>query len=258
MPDVQGRCPACGAASLFLGEGGHVTCSRIDCPSPSAADDMLHGGEAALVQALGGGRTAHVIAHNLNVHGHSLSDVCRMTDDEFRAVPGIGDTSLATIRQAFPAQPPSRAGDILAALGRRIPGTLAKGISRDDDALTPASEPPVVATARIHLDVTAAPFTHAPRCSCGQTTRLLSVDSAGAHWHEGNPAVPVPREVFDRLVRVAMWVSRGQSMAHTPDPSPVVGARYPDAAARKALGALADAGLLDTYRQAATEEAPDA
>ncbi|NUV65636.1 hypothetical protein G6W57_00710 [Streptomyces sp. CAI-121] len=71
-------------------------------------------------------------------------------------------------------------------------------------------------------------------------------------------AVPVPPEAFDRLVRVAMWVSRGQSMAHTPDPSSVIGARYPDTAARKALGALDDAGLLDTYRQAATEEAPDA
>lgn len=45
MSDVQGRCPACGGASLFLGEGGHVTCRRLDCPDPSAADDML--GEGA-------------------------------------------------------------------------------------------------------------------------------------------------------------------------------------------------------------------
>ncbi|MFE3678705.1 hypothetical protein [Streptomyces griseus] len=229
MPDVAGSCPACGAASLFLGEGGHVTCARIECPNPCAADDLLHGGEAALVQALGGDRTARVIAYNLRCHGYSLADVRRMTDDEFRAVPGIGDTSLATIRQAFPEPKPSRAGDILAALGRRIPETLAKGISRDDYALAPASEPPVVATARIDLDVATTPDT-----------------------------VPVPQEAFDRLVRVAMWVSRGQSMAHTPDPSPVIGSRYPDTAARKALGALDDVGLLDTYRQAATEETPDA
>lgn len=46
-----------------------------------------------------------------------------------------------------------------------------------------------------------------------------------------------------------MWVSRGQAMAHTPDPSPVVGSRYPDTTARKALGALDDAGLLNTYRE---------
>lgn len=228
MPDVQGRCPACGAASLFLGEGGHVTCARIDCPAPDTADMLLHGGETALVQALGGGRKARVIAYTLHFHGCSVFDVRRMTDEEFRAVPGIGDTSLATIRQAFPTQAPSRARDVLASLGRRIPETLAKGIGRDEYALAPASEPPVVGTARHQLDV-------------ATTDTVL-----------------VPQEAFDRLVRVAMWVSRGQSMAHTPDPSPVVGARYPDTAARKALGVLDDAGLLDTYRQAAAEEAPDA
>ncbi|GGV46017.1 DUF6085 family protein [Streptomyces spectabilis] len=42
-PRVQGRCPACRGASLFLGTGGHVTCSRSDCPNPCAADDLLHG-----------------------------------------------------------------------------------------------------------------------------------------------------------------------------------------------------------------------
>ncbi|MGC5534206.1 hypothetical protein [Streptomyces sp. SR-10] len=107
MPDVQGRCPACGAVSLFLGEGGHVTCARIGCPNPCAADELLHGGEEALVHALGGDRTARVIAYNLHCHGHSLADVRRMTDEEFRAVPGIGHTSLRRIRRALPEQPPS-------------------------------------------------------------------------------------------------------------------------------------------------------
>ena len=41
--DVQGRCPACRGTSLFLGSGGHVTCARLDCPNPTAADDLLHG-----------------------------------------------------------------------------------------------------------------------------------------------------------------------------------------------------------------------
>lgn len=41
---VQGRCPACNGSSLFLGAGGHVTCSRLDCPDPTKADDMLHRG----------------------------------------------------------------------------------------------------------------------------------------------------------------------------------------------------------------------
>ncbi|MFJ9633744.1 hypothetical protein ACIRU8_39230 [Streptomyces sp. NPDC101175] len=39
---VQGRCPACRGASLFLGSGGHVTCARLDCPNPCAVDDQLH------------------------------------------------------------------------------------------------------------------------------------------------------------------------------------------------------------------------
>ena len=43
MIDVQGRCPACRWQSLFLGDGGHVTCSRLECPDPCAADQMLHG-----------------------------------------------------------------------------------------------------------------------------------------------------------------------------------------------------------------------
>lgn len=42
FPEVQGRCPACGGQSLFLGSGGYVTCSRIECPDPTAADDLLH------------------------------------------------------------------------------------------------------------------------------------------------------------------------------------------------------------------------
>lgn len=44
-PLVQGRCPACRGASLFLGSGGYVTCARLDCPNPSAADQLLHGEE---------------------------------------------------------------------------------------------------------------------------------------------------------------------------------------------------------------------
>ncbi|WP_282790867.1 DUF6085 family protein [Streptomyces sp. CC224B] len=48
---VQGRCPACRSASLFLGAGGHVTCARLDCPDPSAADELLHGERQSAVQA---------------------------------------------------------------------------------------------------------------------------------------------------------------------------------------------------------------
>jgi hypothetical protein len=42
FPRVAGRCPSCRGASLFLGAGGHVTCSRLDCPDPGVVDDQLH------------------------------------------------------------------------------------------------------------------------------------------------------------------------------------------------------------------------
>ena len=52
--------------------------------------------------------------------------------------------------------------------------------------------------------------------------------------------VAVPREAFDALVQVAEYVSYGRrAVDHQPD-----GAPYPDAAARRALGVLDDAGLL--------------
>lgn len=41
LPTVQGRCPACGRESLFLGDGGYVTCSRVDCTEPDAASTLL-------------------------------------------------------------------------------------------------------------------------------------------------------------------------------------------------------------------------
>ena len=43
FPNIQGRCPACRGDSLFIGAGGYVTCSRLDCPNPCAVDQLLHG-----------------------------------------------------------------------------------------------------------------------------------------------------------------------------------------------------------------------
>lgn len=63
-PIVQGRCPACRGTCLFLGSGGHVTCSRLDCPNPTLADEQLHGetdqagvGDIQLTRHLGRGLT---------------------------------------------------------------------------------------------------------------------------------------------------------------------------------------------------------
>lgn len=42
---VQGNCPACGMHTLFLGAGGYVTCSLVDCPMPDAASRLLEKAE---------------------------------------------------------------------------------------------------------------------------------------------------------------------------------------------------------------------
>ena len=41
MTRVYGQCPMGCGATLFLGEGGHVTCSWHKCPEPGAADELL-------------------------------------------------------------------------------------------------------------------------------------------------------------------------------------------------------------------------
>jgi hypothetical protein len=41
LPDVAGRCPACGGESLMLADGGYITCRRVDCPNPEAAHEAI-------------------------------------------------------------------------------------------------------------------------------------------------------------------------------------------------------------------------
>lgn len=38
---IAGYCPMGCGETLFAGEGGHVTCSRIECPDPCAVDTIL-------------------------------------------------------------------------------------------------------------------------------------------------------------------------------------------------------------------------
>lgn len=40
---VVGRCPMGCGETLFLGSGGYVTCSWVECPQPDAASDLLEG-----------------------------------------------------------------------------------------------------------------------------------------------------------------------------------------------------------------------
>lgn len=46
-PWVKGICPACDGRTLFVGDGGYVTCSYIPCPDPGAAGKLLEGSKEA-------------------------------------------------------------------------------------------------------------------------------------------------------------------------------------------------------------------
>lgn len=46
MIDVVGYCPMGCGQTLFVGEGGHVTCSFVECPEPAAVDEILGDGDS--------------------------------------------------------------------------------------------------------------------------------------------------------------------------------------------------------------------
>lgn len=51
FPQVQGRCPACGDESLYVGEGGYLKCGRLKCPRPDLASEVI--GEIATARLHG-------------------------------------------------------------------------------------------------------------------------------------------------------------------------------------------------------------
>ncbi|MGW5477666.1 hypothetical protein [Streptomyces sp. NPDC004008] len=75
---------------------------------------------------------------------------------------------------------------------------------------------------------------------------------------DGQPSIvlrSIPYAAWESLITVAKWVSRGKAYALDADPD--IAPAYPDAAARRALGALHDAGLLDTAPTPAATEATE-
>lgn len=74
---------------------------------------------------------------------------------------------------------------------------------------------------------------------------------------DGYPGIvlrSIPLSAWDALITVAKWVSRGKSFALDADPD--IAPRYPDASARRALGALHEAGLLPETKSAAHDDGP--
>jgi hypothetical protein len=101
-----------------------------------------------------------------------------------------------------------------------------------DPTLSPADAPPEGLGAAVS----------APEGENGPMDVRVAADAA-----DGRTAapctVPVPTAVLADLVKVAAHVSVGKSFAFVGQGRP-----YPDATARRALGALDDAGLLDQFR----------
>lgn len=50
LTQIRGRCPRGCGETLFIGLGGYVTCSYVNCPDPMAAHRMLN--EAELFQKI--------------------------------------------------------------------------------------------------------------------------------------------------------------------------------------------------------------
>ncbi|GAA0897913.1 hypothetical protein [Pseudonocardia zijingensis] len=92
-PRVAGRCPSCHGTSLFLGAGGHVTCSRLDCPAPCTADDLLHPESPAPVDVAARFRAAAERAGPVSQTTHVETDalLAVMSSDEDRVQDLLGE-----------------------------------------------------------------------------------------------------------------------------------------------------------------------
>ena len=50
---LEGCCPACGMSSLFVGNGGHITCGVIGCKDPCIVDKILRTSEIEHIVIVG-------------------------------------------------------------------------------------------------------------------------------------------------------------------------------------------------------------
>lgn len=60
---IVGYCPMGCGRTLFVGSGGHITCSYIPCPNPAAVDQILGDSETEHVVMLG--ETGFTVRHPL-------------------------------------------------------------------------------------------------------------------------------------------------------------------------------------------------
>lgn len=74
--DVAGYCPMGCGSTLFLGAGGRITCRHIDCPNPSAVDDLLDDRETEHIVEFG--ETAFTVRHPLRERLGDALMTCRL------------------------------------------------------------------------------------------------------------------------------------------------------------------------------------
>jgi hypothetical protein len=79
------RSNRCGGTSLFLGDGGYVTCARLDCPHPEAATELLEQPDVPLMTSTLAKLTGAVAAVTARLDEH-VNAVKRAA-----AARGVGD-----------------------------------------------------------------------------------------------------------------------------------------------------------------------
>ncbi|MEV7470240.1 hypothetical protein AB0O20_27605 [Streptomyces kronopolitis] len=99
LPLVQGNCPACrGSNSLFLGDGGYVTCARLDCPEPDAATTLLEQQHpAATVPAVPAGRPAECGPECAEGHLYAYRCALKPPPADPAAILGVGRDTAGTV-----------------------------------------------------------------------------------------------------------------------------------------------------------------
>ena len=146
---VKGHCPACGWETLFLGAGGYVTCSRIDCPEPDAAGTLL--------ERLAAEET-HVVADGSDDPEH-VDDCPGCETAEARAT-DTQDSEAGALTRAHVALA-EQAGQDRAAVARvrRLHDNLAAetNLASPDDSITRGAAARRIATALDGWNPTGAP-----------------------------------------------------------------------------------------------------
>lgn len=75
-PDIQGWCPMGCGRTLFVGQGGYITCSYIHCPRPDAISDLLDDNEIEHIVEFG--ETGFTIRHPLRERLDDALMACKL------------------------------------------------------------------------------------------------------------------------------------------------------------------------------------